>query len=72
MGRCFEAGAMSTEPIHPDFRIGIGSLLVFAAVVLGLLLGYPLAAALALLAGAGLLVTGATGSPLSELLSAVR
>ncbi|PSP76078.1 hypothetical protein BRC81_13845 [Halobacteriales archaeon QS_1_68_20] len=70
MPRCSEPPAMSTETVHPDFRIGGGSLLVFAGVVLGMLLGFPLVGAAALVAGAALLVTGATQSPLSELLSA--
>jgi hypothetical protein len=60
---------MTDDAVGRDVRIGVGSLLVFAAAVAGLLLGFPFVGALLAGAGGSLLATGITGTRASDLSS---
>lgn len=70
MSDSVERPGMTDDAVHPDFRMGFGSLLVFGAVVVGML-GYPFAGGLVLLVGIGLFASGVTGIRLTDALSSV-
>ena len=57
---------MTDDAVGRDVRIGVGSLLVFAAAAAGLLLGFPFVGALLAVAGGSLLATGMTGRRASD------
>ena len=62
---------MAEKAAHPDFRMGVGSVLVFGAVVVGLL-GHPFAGGLALLVGVGLFGSGVAGVRLTDAITSAR